>query len=55
MRRVLAQAEGFVDTADQDRFDECESAMTTVLRDVRSVAFQWKVRSDCLSREVLRD
>jgi len=42
VQRILARAEGFVDTADQDRFDECENVMSLVLRDVRSVAYQWK-------------
>lgn len=43
MRSILARAEGFVDTADQNRFDECEMAVSNVLREIRSVGYQWKV------------
>ncbi|KAF9240649.1 hypothetical protein BU15DRAFT_73879 [Melanogaster broomeanus] len=32
----------FTDTSDQERYDECEMAITKVLRDVRSVAHTWK-------------
>ncbi|KAI0305872.1 Centromere/kinetochore Zw10-domain-containing protein [Multifurca ochricompacta] len=38
----LKKAEGFVGTADQDRFDECEEAVMGVLSQVRTVARQWK-------------
>ncbi|THH07395.1 hypothetical protein EW145_g3406 [Phellinidium pouzarii] len=40
--QLLVRAEGFVDTSDQERFDECEGMMSEVLRDVRAVAQQWK-------------
>ncbi|PAV20090.1 kinase subdomain-containing [Pyrrhoderma noxium] len=39
---VLARAEGFVDTGDQDIFDACENVMTEVLRSVRNIANEWK-------------
>ncbi|KAF9224001.1 hypothetical protein BS17DRAFT_795581 [Gyrodon lividus] len=39
---LLAGANGFTDTSDQERYDECETAITQVLRDVRSVAHAWK-------------
>ncbi|KAG6381687.1 hypothetical protein JVT61DRAFT_288 [Boletus reticuloceps] len=39
---VLADADGFVDTSDQERYDECEMVITRVLRDVRSTAHTWK-------------
>ncbi|KII87318.1 hypothetical protein PLICRDRAFT_112767 [Plicaturopsis crispa FD-325 SS-3] len=39
---TLDGAENFVDTADQDRYDECESVVSKVLRDVRALAQQWK-------------
>ncbi|KAF8448945.1 hypothetical protein L210DRAFT_3388459 [Boletus edulis BED1] len=39
---VLADADGFVDTSDQERYDECEMVITRVLRDVRSTAHAWK-------------
>lgn len=41
---ILSRAAGFEDTGDQDRFDECESVMSDVLRTIRSVANQWKAR-----------
>lgn len=41
---VLAAAKGFVDTGEQERYDECESAITQVLREIRLRASQWKVR-----------
>lgn len=40
---VLADADGFTDTSDQERYDECEMVITRILRDVRSVAHAWKV------------
>ncbi|KAI5123541.1 hypothetical protein M0805_006700 [Coniferiporia weirii] len=40
--QVLSRAENFVDTGDQERFDECESVMSEVLRSVRTAASQWK-------------
>ncbi|KAF8845113.1 hypothetical protein BDN67DRAFT_920456 [Paxillus ammoniavirescens] len=39
---ILAGADGFTDTSDQERYDECEMAITRALRDVRSVAHTWK-------------
>lgn len=45
---MLARAEGFVDTGDQDIFDACENVMTEVLRSVRNTANEWKVRLFCL-------
>lgn len=39
----LTKAEGFVGTAEQERFDECEEAIMGVLSQVRTVARQWKV------------
>ena len=42
---VLADADGFAGTSDQERYDECEMVITRVLRDVRSIAHAWKVRT----------
>jgi protein transport protein DSL1/ZW10 len=42
--RILAAAEGFIDTGEQDRYDECENAITHVLQEIRLLARQWKVR-----------
>ncbi|KAG8221009.1 hypothetical protein J3R82DRAFT_2518 [Butyriboletus roseoflavus] len=39
---VLADADGFTDMSDQERYDECEMVITRVLRDVRIVAPEWK-------------
>lgn len=39
----LKRAEGFVGTADQERFDECEEAVMSILSQVRKVAKQWGV------------
>jgi hypothetical protein len=39
----LKKAEGFVGTAEQDHYDECEEAIMSVLSHVRKVARQWKV------------
>lgn len=44
INRTLDKAEGFVGTTDQDRFDECEGAVNSVLQDIRRVAQQCKVR-----------
>lgn len=38
----MAEADGFADTAEQERFDECENAVGRVLREIRSVAQGWK-------------
>ncbi|OCH91473.1 hypothetical protein OBBRIDRAFT_886899 [Obba rivulosa] len=39
---ILDKAEGFVDTTDQDRFDECEAAVSQVLQHIRRLANDWK-------------
>ncbi|KAI9456935.1 hypothetical protein HD554DRAFT_2177861 [Boletus coccyginus] len=39
---VLANADGFAETSDQERYDECEMVITRVLRDVRATAHIWK-------------
>jgi hypothetical protein len=39
----LKKADGFVGTAEQDHYDECEEAVMGVLSHVRRVARQWKV------------
>ena len=39
----LKKANGFVGTAEQDHYDECEEAVMSVLSHVRKVARQWKV------------
>jgi centromere/kinetochore protein ZW10 len=39
----LKRAEGFIGTADQERFDECEEAVMSILSQVRKVAKQWGV------------
>ncbi|KAL4065838.1 hypothetical protein J3A83DRAFT_4261051 [Scleroderma citrinum] len=39
---ILEGANGFIGTSDQDRYDECETIVTTVLRNIRSVAQAWK-------------
>ncbi|KAH7890837.1 hypothetical protein F5I97DRAFT_1923327 [Phlebopus sp. FC_14] len=40
---LLASADGFTDTSNQERYDECEMVITRVLRDTRSVANAWKL------------
>ncbi|EJD07530.1 uncharacterized protein FOMMEDRAFT_115831 [Fomitiporia mediterranea MF3/22] len=40
--QILARAEGFADTGDQERFDECEAVMSEVLREVRTSTAEWK-------------
>jgi hypothetical protein len=45
---ALAKAHGFVDTADQEVFDTCEEAVSEVVRTIRSVSAQWKVRTTVL-------
>ncbi|KAJ7577020.1 hypothetical protein C8J56DRAFT_378047 [Mycena floridula] len=41
--QILAEgAAGFTLTADQSRFDDCESAVSRVLQNIRRVAQQWK-------------
>ncbi|KZT21579.1 hypothetical protein NEOLEDRAFT_1164550 [Neolentinus lepideus HHB14362 ss-1] len=39
---ILSRAEGFVDVADQEQFDECETAVNEALRHIRRLAQQWK-------------
>ncbi|KAG0709388.1 hypothetical protein DFH29DRAFT_888144 [Suillus ampliporus] len=39
---ILASAKGFTDTSDQDRYDDCEMAISRVVREIRSVANAWK-------------
>ncbi|KAI0289458.1 hypothetical protein BC826DRAFT_1031931 [Russula brevipes] len=39
---TLKKAEGFVGTAEQEHYDECEEAVMGVLSQVRKVARQWK-------------
>lgn len=43
MADSLKKADGFVGTAEQDHYDECEEAVMGVLSHVRRVARQWKV------------
>lgn len=35
--------EGFIDTNDQDRFDNCEEAVNAVVKKVKRVWQAWKV------------
>jgi centromere/kinetochore protein ZW10 len=42
---TLKKAEGFVGTAEQEHYDECEEAVMSVLSQVRKVARQWKVNN----------
>ena len=37
-------ARGFVDTGDQDRYDECETAVNEVLKNIKRLAPRFKVR-----------
>ncbi|KAI6041295.1 hypothetical protein EDC04DRAFT_2670225 [Pisolithus marmoratus] len=39
---TLASADGFTGTSDQDRYDECETSVTTVLQDIKRLARSWK-------------
>ncbi|KAJ6581607.1 hypothetical protein B0H19DRAFT_930561 [Mycena capillaripes] len=40
---IISQgAEGFTFTADQDRYDECETAVNRVVQDIKRLAQQWK-------------
>ena len=50
-------ARGFVDTGDQDRYDECETAVNQVLKNIKSLALRFKVRlsSDRLYTQFLKD
>ena len=47
---VLDSAQGFIDTNQQDRFDECESAVNDVLKRIKRIAPQWKVCTQCHSK-----
>ncbi|KAG1740057.1 hypothetical protein EDB19DRAFT_1710033 [Suillus lakei] len=42
MCNILASAKGFTDTSDQDRYDDCEMAISRVVREIRSAANAWK-------------
>lgn len=42
---ILAEAEGFTITAEQERYDECESAVNSSLQLIRRLASSWKVIS----------
>jgi centromere/kinetochore protein ZW10 len=42
LRDILASAKGFTDTSDQDRYDDCEMAISRVVREIRSTANAWK-------------
>ncbi|KAF7356519.1 Dsl1-C domain-containing protein [Mycena venus] len=40
---IISQgAEGFTFTADQDRYDECETAISRVVQEIKRLAQQWK-------------
>lgn len=43
IEELLDNARGFIDTTQQERYDECESAVNDVLQRIRRVAPQWKV------------
>ena len=49
-------ARGFVDTGDQDRYDECETAVNQVLKNIKWLAPRFKVRfnSDPLYTQLLK-
>jgi hypothetical protein len=40
---VLADTDGFIDTGNQEVYDRCEDAVSRAMRQIRSVAYQWKV------------
>ena len=41
--KILAEStQGFTSTGDQDRYDECESAMNRSLQEIRRVSQKWK-------------
>ncbi|KZT67377.1 hypothetical protein DAEQUDRAFT_713635 [Daedalea quercina L-15889] len=42
INELLDKAAGFVETTDQDRFDDCENAVNQVLRRIRRVSQEWK-------------
>ncbi|KAF7370529.1 Dsl1-C domain-containing protein [Mycena sanguinolenta] len=40
---IISQgAQGFTSTADQDRYDECETAVSRVVQEIKRLAQQWK-------------
>ncbi|KAJ7281438.1 hypothetical protein C8J57DRAFT_1433387 [Mycena rebaudengoi] len=39
---IAQSAEGFTFTADQDRYDECEGAITRVVQEIKRVSARWK-------------
>ena len=49
----LKKVDGFVGTAEQDHYDECEEVVLGVLSHVRRVARQWKVSNHVLSLPVV--
>lgn len=43
MDNIIAEgAAGFTFTGDQDRYDECEAALSKALQDIRLVASRWR-------------
>ncbi|TFY64920.1 hypothetical protein EVJ58_g2304 [Rhodofomes roseus] len=42
IHELLDKAAGFVETTDQDRFDECENAVNQVLQRIRRLSQEWK-------------
>ncbi len=42
-KTLVDGAEGFVDSADQARYDECEAALIQVLKEIRHLASKLKV------------
>jgi centromere/kinetochore protein ZW10 len=44
INEILDAAKGFTYTSDQDRYDECESAVNSVLQKIKRLAQQLKVR-----------
>jgi hypothetical protein len=45
---VLADADGFINSAKPDAYEACEEALSRTVRQIRSVAHQWKVRPGLL-------
>ena len=41
---MLVGAQGFANVSNEERFGECKSAVEQILREITSVARQWKVR-----------
>lgn len=42
IHELLDKAAGFVETTNQDRFDECENAVNQILQRIRRLAQEWK-------------